>query len=201
MDVYLIRHTRPAVENGICYGQADLDVVETFYEEAALIKEVLPADQLTAYSSPLQRCRKLAEYLFEHPIRLHHDLMEINCGKWELRHWDHIPREELQPWMDDHIRVRIPGGESYEEVYRRTTHRFEQIRQNVLNTGLPAAIVAHGGVLRSILSYLTGISLPESFKEFSVSYGCVARVTASTGNHEILLNIEQEKEQHRPTHF
>ncbi|WP_290794894.1 alpha-ribazole phosphatase [Flavihumibacter sp. UBA7668] len=198
MEIYLIRHTRPAIEKGICYGQADLDIVESFYEEAAIIRAVIPAKIHRVYSSPLQRCRKLAEHLFESPIEFHNDLMEINCGEWELRHWDTIPKEEVQPWMDNFVQVRIPGGESYEDLYTRTTQRFEQIRSSVLENAKPIAIVAHGGVIRSILSHLTGTPMRDSFQRFPLFYGCVARVKADTGNHEILLNIEQEKEQHRP---
>jgi alpha-ribazole phosphatase len=198
MEIYLIRHTRPSIEKGICYGQADLDIVESFYEEAAIIREVIPAEIQRVYSSPLQRCRKLAEHLFESPIEFHDDLMEINCGEWELRHWDAIPKEEVQPWMDNFVQVRIPGGESYEDLYARTTHRFEQIRTIVVENKQPVAIVAHGGVIRSILSHLTGTSMCDSFQRFPLFYGCVARVKADSGNHEILLNIEQEKEQHRP---
>jgi len=33
MEIYLIRHTTPDVAKGICYGQTDLDVANTFEEE------------------------------------------------------------------------------------------------------------------------------------------------------------------------
>ena len=35
MKIYLIRHTQPDVEKGICYGSSDLDVAATFEAEAA----------------------------------------------------------------------------------------------------------------------------------------------------------------------
>lgn len=37
MKIYLIRHTTPHIEKGICYGQTDLDVAETFNNEAEII--------------------------------------------------------------------------------------------------------------------------------------------------------------------
>jgi alpha-ribazole phosphatase len=64
MEIYLIRHTTPQVESGTCYGQADLDVTETFELEASIIQQHLPAHITQVHSSPLQRCRKLADYLF-----------------------------------------------------------------------------------------------------------------------------------------
>ena len=42
MEIYLIRHTTPNIEKGICYGQADLDITETFLEEVEAIKPHLP---------------------------------------------------------------------------------------------------------------------------------------------------------------
>ena len=33
MHVTLVRHTRPAVSDGVCYGATDLDVAATFDEE------------------------------------------------------------------------------------------------------------------------------------------------------------------------
>ena len=64
MEIYLIRHTTPLVAKGVCYGQSDLDVTETFIPEADIIKAHLPSNIQQVYSSPLQRCTKLAAHLF-----------------------------------------------------------------------------------------------------------------------------------------
>ena len=70
-DIYLIRHTTPAVAKGVCYGQTDLDITETFLEEAEVIRQVLPAGIAAVHSSPLQRCARLARHLFPgHSISL-----------------------------------------------------------------------------------------------------------------------------------
>src|SRR5258706_8175453 len=83
-DIYLIRHTTPAVDKGICYGQTDLDVTESFMDEAAVIRQHLPPVFSSVHSSPLQRCSRLAAHLFpELPLTLHPQLMEIHCGEWE----------------------------------------------------------------------------------------------------------------------
>ena len=37
MEIYLVRHTTPAIEKGVCYGQTDLNVAETFEEEVELV--------------------------------------------------------------------------------------------------------------------------------------------------------------------
>ncbi|HLD54552.1 MAG TPA: alpha-ribazole phosphatase [Sediminibacterium sp.] len=199
MEIYLIRHTTPKVEKGICYGQADLDITETFLEEVEAIKPHLPSDEIKVYSSPLQRCKKLADALFDGlAIDVHDDLMELNCGQWELLPWNDIPKEEIQPWMDDFVNVAVPKGESYVDLHNRVVKRFNEI----VSKQESAVIVAHGGVLRSILSHITSTPLKESFDAFTLHYGCVVKiqVTEDSMTHELLYNYSRQgKEWHRPT--
>src|SRR2546430_1356701 len=118
MSIYLIRHTTPDIEKGICYGQSDIGVTDSFQAEAALIKSVLNEPVEQVYCSPLVRCHKLATHLFPaHTIALEPYLMEIHCGEWEMKHWDHFPPEIIDPWMKDFVNVCIPGGESYVQLY------------------------------------------------------------------------------------
>lgn len=199
MEIYLIRHTTPKVEKGICYGQADLDITETFLEEVEAIKPHLPSDEIKVYSSPLQRCKKLADALFDGlVIDVHDDLMELNCGQWELLPWNDIPKEEIQPWMDDFVNVAVPKGESYVDLHNRVVNRFNEI----VSKQESAVIVAHGGVLRSILSHITSTPLKESFDAFTLHYGCVVKIQVTEDNmtHELLYNYSRQgKEWHRPT--
>ncbi len=202
-DIYLIRHTTPAVARGICYGQTDLDITDSFEEEAGIIRQHLPAGISVVYSSPLQRCARLARYLFpDQPLSLQADLMEVFCGDWEMRHWDELPKEELDPWMADFVNVPIPGGEGYTDLHRRVTRCWSVIMD--MAKLRPVAVVAHGGVIRSILSGITGTPLINSFKVFSLYYGCVIRVfhQEERPGYETLSNIQPaEKEQHKPKSF
>jgi alpha-ribazole phosphatase len=202
-DIYLIRHTTPLVAKGICYGQTDLDVTESFEEEAAVIGESLPAAFGAVYSSPLRRCSMLAERLFPNaPVLLRESLMEVHCGEWEMRKWDELPKEETEPWMADFVNIRIPGGESYIDLHERVNRCWEEIVGAAGDA--PVAVVAHGGVIRSILAGLTGTPLIDSFKAFSLHYGCVIRVQPAAGGweHTVLSNrAPAEKEQHKPSTF
>lgn len=200
MEIYLIRHTTPKIEKGICYGQSDLDITDSFEEELSYIKQYLPTGLLRIYSSPLQRCKKLADALFAgEEINCYADLMELNCGNWELMKWDAIPKPEIQPWMDDFVNVSVPNGESYIHLYERVVSRFEAI----VTAGQNAVIVAHGGVLRSILSHITQTPLKESFDTFTLHYGCVVKIEFKEDEfkHEMLYNISRQgKEWHRPSY-
>jgi len=219
MEIYLIRHTTPAVAKGVCYGQTDLDITDTMLAEAAIIRRHLPPEIGRVHSSPLQRCTKLAAHLFPgHSIALHPELMEIHCGQWEMRNWDDLPREEIDPWMQDFVKVRIPGGESYVDLHERVSGCFERIRagetMEAVTPGGQApvfkepsqAIIAHGGVIRSILSHITGTPLAESFQAFSLHYGCVVRVFEGEEGkgplqYETLSNVPTEKERHKPSRY
>jgi alpha-ribazole phosphatase len=200
MSIYLIRHTTPLIEKGLCYGQLDIDVTESFFEEAEQIKKVLPGIIDQVHSSPLIRCHKLASHLFpQHSISLEPRLMELACGEWEGIHWDAIPPEVIDPWMKDFVNVSIPGGESYTQMHKRVLECFTRIAEGPK----PVAIVTHGGVIRSILAHITNTPLVDSFGAFKISYGCVIQLQATpTGfQHEALHSIVTEKEQHKPSKF
>lgn len=199
MRIYLIRHTTPLVEKGICYGQTDLDVTESFDEEVKMIRPHLPLTDIEVYSSPLKRCKKLAHSLYQDlDIKCYDDLMELNCGDWEMQKWDDIPSHEIDPWMNDFIHQFVPNGESYLSMHQRVVNRYEAIKE----TGKNAVIVAHGGVLRSILAHITQTPLKEAFDLFTLHYGCVVEISMEDNDpkHTILYNHSREgKEWHRPT--
>ena len=119
MEVYLIRHTETVSEKGICYGQADVTLLTPFEEQFQKIKQELGNETMVFYSSPLQRCLQLAEYLTKDVIAIDKRLMEMHFGNWELQPWDTIPKEELNPWMEDFVSVQVPNGESFEILYER----------------------------------------------------------------------------------
>jgi alpha-ribazole phosphatase len=172
MEIYLIRHTTPAIASGICYGQADIEVAESFEEEAAIIQQQLPAE-IICYSSPLKRCSQLAKHIYPNAMISYADeLKEMHFGEWELQSWDQIPREPLDVWMKDFVNVRVPGGENYLDLYNRTISFYNHI----ISKDQPAAIFTHSGNIRSILSYVNNVPLGESFSKFKIGYGEVVRV-------------------------
>ncbi len=199
MEIYLIRHTTPLIDKGICYGQTDLDITNSFEEEVSMILPHLPQLNIKVYSSPLQRCTKLANALYNPEIiEYHNELMELNCGDWEMQRWNDIPKIEIDPWMDDFVNIVVPNGESYVILHNRVIKKFNEIK----NKGENAVIVAHGGVLRSILSYITDTPLKASFDSFTLHYGCVVKImiTENEMNYQLLYNYSRQgKEWHRPT--
>ncbi|CAL1520724.1 alpha-ribazole phosphatase [Chitinophaga sp. MM2321] len=171
MEIYLIRHTAPAIESGICYGFSDVDVADTFEEEVALIRTKLPAGSFDVYTSPLQRCRKLAAALFGEVAISDDRLQEMNFGDWEMKPWESIGRAELQKWADDFVIEKVPGGESYEDLYTRSMEMIAEL----IEKGNDAVLVTHGGVIRSVLAHVTNTPLVDSF-EIKVNYGRISHL-------------------------
>lgn len=200
MSIYLIRHTTPLIDKGVCYGQTDIDVTETFQQEASTIKELVPGMVQQVYCSPLLRCRKLVEYLYPaEQVIFEKSLQEVHCGEWEMQRWDDIPRDLIDPWMNDFVNVSFPGGESYVQLYERVIQCFE----NMVKSPRPVAIITHAGVIRSILSHITNTPLKNSFGVFGLHYGCVVRIDLQDGKweHQMLSINTSEKEQHKPSYF
>ncbi len=176
MVIYLVRHTTPDVEKGVCYGQADLKVTETFEEEAGEVKTRLrdlgAKDEALFFSSPLQRCHQLAAFLTDSRITTDKRLMEMDFGEWEMQKWNDIDEVALRCWTDDFVHEACPGGESYQTFYARVVGFLKVLKGS---DAAEAVIVTHGGVIRSVLSYLGETTLETSF-EVVVNYGAIFRV-------------------------
>ena len=166
MRLYLIRHPKPLIEVGICYGQHDCPAEEAISAATSLLVE-LPAG-LPVWSSPLRRCRDLAERLHAEPI-IDERLSEMDFGAWEGRRWDDIPRAELEAWAADVAGYTPPGGESPRQLQRR-------VLEFVTSLDVPeAVIVTHAGVIRTLLAHWQDLP-PERWTELNFAYGSCTRV-------------------------
>lgn len=176
MEVYLVRHTETVCEKGICYGQSDVGIRETYSAVFESIVNQLPQDAVL-YSSPLQRCTILANYILENTdinsVIEDSRLMEMNFGDWELNNWDAISQEVLNPWMEDFVNVRVPNGESFVDLNIRVLDFFEnKLTGEIIK---PVIIVAHAGVIRSFLCKINDLPLKDAFLN-KVDYGDVIKI-------------------------
>lgn len=113
MKITLIRHTRVAVETGICYGWSDVGVAPSFETEASRVKENISNEQFDiVYSSPLSRCRKLAAFCGFHEPILDDRLKELNFGEWEMKKWDDLTDPRLELWYKDWIHLPAEEGKA-----------------------------------------------------------------------------------------
>lgn len=150
MAVLMVRHTRPLVAEGICYGQTDLDVADNFEKEAGTVVERLPIIS-HILSSPLKRCRKLADHVGKcRGLSVETDtrLMEMDFGRWEGLAWNAFPRPELDAWADDFYHANPHGGESVADLKARTDAVLIEVRARADQT----LVVTHAGIIRAALA-------------------------------------------------
>lgn len=176
MEVFLVRHTETTCEKGICYGQSDVGLAEPYDIIFKNITDQLPLEAIL-FSSPLQRCTILARHIQNQIKTLSYQedrrLMEMNFGDWEMKNWNSIPPEELNPWMEDFVNVSVSNGESFVELHERVgIFLAEQLSKK---TDKPLIIVAHAGVIRSILCHQTSLPLQEAFQN-KVDFGQVIKI-------------------------
>lgn len=173
MNLYLIRHTKVDVKPGVCYGHSDVDVASTFLSEANQIKNQIKEIQFDkVYSSPLKRCKKLSEHLFNSDIIFDERLIELNFGDWEMKEWDKITDSEYVKWMSDYIYNPCLNGESFQDLHKRTTEFINDIKKE---NNKNMAIVAHGGSIRSIITHLQDENLLDAFNR-NVDYGEIIKL-------------------------
>jgi alpha-ribazole phosphatase len=172
MQVYLVRHTRVALPPGICYGVSDVALAGSCeHEMNIVIQKLMHLSNPFVYSSPLSRCRLLAEKL-SNKVILDDRLKELNFGVWELQPWDSIKGPEAGKWMNNFVNISCPGGESYLDL----SERVRNFLFDLSNTNTNAiVIVTHAGIIRSILSMVQNIPLHQSF-EIQIAYGEIVEI-------------------------
>jgi alpha-ribazole phosphatase len=167
MELALIRHPPVAVAAGLCYGASDVALARDVAVDIARLAPLLPAD-FALWSSPLARCRLLAEGLGE--AKLDQRLAEIDFGEWEMKSFDEIGRAALDRWALDALDHVPPGGESARQMAERVL-AFLAERQA---EGGAQVIVAHGGPLRAIAGQLLGLA-PERWLALDFAPARLAR--------------------------
>ncbi|MCB1405822.1 MAG: histidine phosphatase family protein [Rhodobacteraceae bacterium] len=154
MSLILLRHTRPEGADGLCYGRTDLALADGFDAAVARLLEDLP-QVARILSSPLSRCRRLAEAIGaarNQPVEVDDRLIEMDFGRWENTSWDTIPRAEIDAWAQDFHHSKPHGGESVAELSARAQAAFSA----AVAGPVPALAVTHSGVIKAALA-ATGI--------------------------------------------
>lgn len=172
MSLYLIRHTRVGCAPGLCYGQLDVPLAESFAEEAQAVRNTLAAqfpDGLPpVWSSPSQRCQRLADALAV-PYRTDARLMELNFGTWEGRTWAELDSPEARHWGDHWQTAAPPAGESLPELLTRLQDFLAEINS------ADALLLTHAGAIRAIHHLVLGEPLEAAFRR-PVGYGELLRL-------------------------
>jgi alpha-ribazole phosphatase len=128
MELFLIRHPEPDVPEGTCYGRSDIGLAEDAAVSAARLRGIVPAG-IPVYTSPLLRCRSVAEQLSPAPA-VDERLVEMHFGEWEMRRWDEIEKAAFDAWVADILHFAPPGGESAAAMLARTLAFLDELRRS-----------------------------------------------------------------------
>jgi len=175
--LFLIRHPRPLLGDGICYGRLDIEA-EDPRPVAARLRPLLPAGT-PVVSSPLQRTRRLAAALHPQPS-CDERLQEIDFGEWEGRPWERIERRLLDAWAGDVLHFVPPGGESVAMLQARALACVGDLR------GSDCALVTHAGVIRVLLGHWLRLPIDE-WSRLPLDFGSVTLLELASDTSGTLL--------------
>ncbi|MDE2296473.1 MAG: histidine phosphatase family protein [Gammaproteobacteria bacterium] len=179
MDVYLIRHTTPDIDPGICHGRLDAPLRSGVEDRVERLAGALPqAAPITTAAS--RRCRGLADPLAARlgsTVTVDDRLREMDFGHWEGRPWRTIARAETDAWTRDFWNRAPPEGESYAAMHARVAAVWEALPGRGSDS---AVLIAPAGPLRALITI--ALELPaEAILRIHVDHGGLARLSDATG--------------------
>jgi alpha-ribazole phosphatase len=161
-----------------------VDVSAQFAVESQLLRNKLENFTFDAvYTSPLQRCQKLAHALcrkeadfgaYSHSIQVDDRLKELNFGDWELSQWNEIPREIFDGWASDYTHQAPPNGETFSQLHARATSFLSEVSSHL--HGKHVLVITHGGLIRAILAEVLNMPLKGLFR-IAIDHASVTQVS------------------------
>jgi alpha-ribazole phosphatase len=207
VPIYLVRHTAPDVRPGICYGASNVPVHEIeFARVMPLVDEALPRDALIV-TSPLTRCRRLADFLASSSERrdvvVDEHFIERDLGRWTGLHRDEIVKDDaaftknfLDHWppaqsenserilRGDGIAPRLGAGESARAMARRVLAGFDAAWERAAGRSL--VIVSHAGPIAAMIAHWQGQSFGRGVRP-APNCGDVVQLALQHGRQEAII--------------
>ena len=156
--------------------------------ETALRLRNEPLDAI--YSSDLKRTRYMAEIINSYhslKINILPELREIDFGDWEGKTYNEIQREWkglLSGWEKEPSKIKIPNGESIQELAKRTRTIIKKIIS--AHSNQKVAIITHGGPIRIILMDALGLGADNWWKTIT-SNGGISIIKYQSKRAKVLL--------------
>ncbi|MDH4269900.1 MAG: histidine phosphatase family protein [Dehalococcoidia bacterium] len=142
-------------------GRADVNLDEVGIEQAELLGKYLGNWKLEAiYSSPIERALDTANIIARYQkvaVRIAESLTDFDYGEWQS-----LPEQEvkrlypalLNEWHNNPHKVRMPGGESLEDVRKRAVEVVNGVLSRHQGNVL---LVSHRVVIKVLICYLLGL--------------------------------------------
>ena len=195
--MYIIRHGQTPWNARKCLqGRSDVDLNENGIYLAALTGKALRDVTFDmAFTSPLIRAKHTAQCILagrEVPIIEDERLIEISFGIYEGCCYAEENRQVPQQWIENFFHapqdyVAAPGGESLDDVEKRTRDFMEDICSRKELQDKTILVSTHGCALRGLLNSIRE-SNREDYWHGGVSKNCaVSIVTCNRGEKPVLV--------------
>lgn len=156
MRVALIRHPKPGIEAGICYGRLDIPPHPSTEQQVARIAaDPMLRGATWVWTSPARRCQVLANAIARTlavPLTADPRLQELDFGDWEGQPWDTVPQGDLDRWAAAPSGFAPPNGESGSALVERVRNFHATLNKD----GKDCVVVSHGGPLKVLTALLVG---------------------------------------------
>jgi len=161
LRLWLLRHARPQVEPGVCYGASDVptdtahaqriahDFVQALHAQGAC--------PIGVWMSERQRTQTLAQRVLQNgadcgwsvaAAQVDPRLNEYDFGSWEGQRWRDIAQAALDAWTADFAHHRFGGRDSTGALVERVREALHALRQDP--PAAPVIWVTHAGVIRVV---------------------------------------------------
>lgn len=186
-SITLMRHGQVAGEAGL-YGHTDIALSDAGYRQAMACVQQLhretPITQLV--SSPLQRCRQVAEAFATQaqiPLQIDSDLMEMHFG-----HWDGVAFSALNDWpalnafWEAPAQAASPSGETLAQVAQRVARAWSRVLIQCHAQGSGHyLLLCHGGVIRLLIAHILQLDWRNAslFRQLNIDYTSHTRIHLS----------------------
>jgi len=161
----LVRHGDTEFNSAERYwGNSDVKLSTAGFRQAERLRDRLATEKIdAAYSSDLQRALATAKLIASaHQLKVITcaELREINFGKIEGLTFDEVSQlypEVTKLWVERNPELKYPGGESIGGFTKRVSKFLSRLEEHTEEETI--LIVAHSGVLRTLICLLLGIEL------------------------------------------
>ena len=162
-SIYLVRHGQTAWnKEEIFRGRTDIPLDETGLKQAELVGQYFKGMEIYGiYSSPLSRAWQTAQKVAQfHDLKVQplQGILDMSFGNWEGRPHQEIRESDMETyrqWVETPHLIRLPGGESLDDVRVRAMAALEEVIRK--NPGKTLALVSHRVICKVLICAILGL--------------------------------------------
>jgi len=162
-SIYLVRHGQTAWnKEEIFRGRTDIPLDETGLKQAELVGQYFKAMEIHGiFSSSLSRAWQTAQKVAEfHDLKVQslQGILDMSFGNWEGHPHQEIRESDnktYRQWVETPHLVRLPGGESLDDVKARAMAAMEEVIRN--HPGKTLVLVTHRVVNKILICAILGL--------------------------------------------